>query len=141
MNRLLIFLLLGSFVAACSSTEEQIEEVQKEPEPVETVEETPVPEPDYKFVERYYVQNAIIDNDVDVEDPLAAIRVIQLLDGRNEVLVISSFEDIQEGGKTVNVESWLGIEMPKFSAGTHDIKQAKNVKFYRFYLGEKGPGV
>lgn len=124
-----VFLLL--FVS-CTAPEEQIKleppptEKKKEIAPVEQVRE-------FTFNERYYVRGASIGDPTEVDDPLQAIRVIQLTPGNNEVLVISSFD--REGGTPR--ESWLGIELPSFAPGRYDLSEADNFMFYRFYLGEE----
>ncbi len=118
--------------SACSSTEEQ---VKPEPPPVEK--ETAVkpvePERVFTYTERYYVKGAVIGDPKDVDDPLQAIRVIQLKPGADEVLVISSFD---KQGET-SLETWFGIELPSFAPGTYDLADARKISFYRFYLGEE----
>jgi hypothetical protein len=118
--------------SACSSTEEQ---VKPEPPPIQKETEVkPVePEREFTYTERYYVKNALIGDPTDVDDPLQAIRVIQLKPGTGEVLVISSF-DKQDA---TSLETWFGIELPSFTPGTYDLAKAKKISFYRFYLGEE----
>lgn len=124
----IVLLLLVS----CAAPEEQIKpdpppaEKKKEITPVEQVRE-------YTFTERYYVRDAGIGDPTEVDDPLQAIRVIQLTPGNNEVLVISSFD---REGETPR-ETWLGIELPSFAPGRYDLSGADAFMFYRFYLGEE----
>ena len=75
----------------------------------------------------YYVKGAVIGDPKDVDDPLQAIRVIQLKPGADEVLVISSFD---KQGET-SLETWFGIELPSFAPGTYDLADARKISFYR----------
>lgn len=128
----IVFLFFAIFLVSCASTEEQIPPQAPPVEKKQTIE--PVqPERVYSYTERYYVKNAVIGDPKDVEDPLQAIRVIQLQPGGNEVLVISSFDKLGES----TLETWLGIELPKFEAGKeYDLTNAVRISYYRFYLGE-----
>ncbi|GEM_PF-1251770 len=132
--RAAFFLLPVFMIFSCSSPKEEIKpvEVQVEKTPV-----TPPPPPRvFQFEDRYFVRNASIDLATNIENPLEAIRVIQLKTGPNQVLVISSFEKAGDT-KRAAVETWLGIELPSFSPGTYDLSSAAKVSFYRFVLGEK----
>ncbi|MBE0645024.1 MAG: hypothetical protein IH600_13150 [Bacteroidetes bacterium] len=119
-------------LSACSSTEEQ---VKPEPPPVKKETEIKHVEPVrvFTYTERYYVKGASIGDPTDVDDPLQAIRVIQLKPGTGEVLVVSSF-DKQDA---TSLETWFGIELPSFAPGTYDLAKAKKIAFYRFYLGDE----
>ncbi|MDX9758046.1 MAG: hypothetical protein RBU27_02700 [Bacteroidota bacterium] len=127
-----VLLLAAVFLVSCASTEEQLPPQAPPIEKKRTIE--PVqPERVYSYTERYYVKNAVIGDPKDVDDPLQAIRVIQLQPGGNEVLVISSFDELGE----TTLETWLGIEMPKFEAGKeYDLATATRISYYRFYLGD-----
>ena len=133
MRYSIVLLLVSVFFISCASTEEQLPPQappivkEKKIEPVE-------PERVYSYTERYYVKNAVIGDPKDVNDPLQAIRVIQLEPGGNEVLVISSFDKLGE----TSLETWLGIEMPKFEAGKeYNLSNATRLSYYRFYLGDE----
>ncbi len=133
---LLMTLAASVMIGACSSTEEVV------PEPtVTTTEPPPVvmePEKTYRFDQRYFVRNASIAKPTDVSDPLQALRIIQLNAGANDVLVVSSFDRINENGKDVGLETWFGIEFPPLKPGTYNLADAVKTSFYRFYLGEEG---
>ena len=87
----------------------------------------------YTYNDRYFIPDASIDDATNVDDPLQAIRVIQLKKGANKVLVISSFDKLGE----TSLETWFGIEMPSFAPGSYKIAEAAQLAFYRFYLGEE----
>jgi hypothetical protein len=129
--------VLAMVLWSCSSTKEETvpqPEVKKETPPAVVME----PEKIYRYDQRYLVQDASIDKATKVTDPLQAVRVIQIKPGENQVLVISSFDHVNEDGKDVALETWLGIEMPSFAAGTYNLASAVQTSFYRFYLGESG---
>jgi hypothetical protein len=134
---LVFALALCAFLAAsCSGPREEVTVIKPsiKPEPAAP----PAPPRVFTFEDRYFVRDAAIDNPANVDDPLQAIRVIQLKPGANQVIVISSFDKANEQGKEVALETWLGIEMPSFAPGVYDISKAVNIKFYRFYLGQSG---
>lgn len=117
--------------SACASTEQQLPPQappvakEKEIKPVE-------PEREFTYTERYYVKGATIGDPTKVNDPLQAIRVIQLEPGSGEVLVLNTIDKMNESA----LETWFGIELPSFAPGIHDLAQATKVSFYRFYLGD-----
>jgi hypothetical protein len=127
---------LGIFIASCSSSQQEIAKI--EPEIAKPKLETLPPPRVFAYEDRYFVQDASIDNPANIADPLQAIRVIQLKEGKNAVLVISSFEKVSEDGKDIPTETWMGIEQPSFAPGTYDIARAVKVSFYRFQLGQSG---
>ncbi len=133
----LIALAIAIMFISCSSTKEEIKEVK--PEPVVTP--TKPPEVDtrvFRFDERYFVRDAAIDKETNIEDPLQAIRVIQLKQGNSQVLVISQFENVEENGEKVGYETWMAVEMPSLEMpGKYDVGTARNVRFFRFRLGDK----
>lgn len=125
-----ILLLSLVWLAACSSSKEEIQTVKPE------TQKTPVPIPDvdtrvYDFEDRYFVKDASIDRETNIENPVQALRIIQLKPGSNQVLVISKMDKVDG----VGVETWFGIEQSSFAPGTYDVAKAANVKFYRFVLG------
>ena len=134
MKQLFPLLVIVLLLAACSGSQEEVRETVTE---VKTDTLPPPPEEVivYDFNERYFVRNAAIDDEKEVENPLQALRVIQMKKGTGQVLVISAFED-KDGGK-VKLETWLGIEMPSFAPGRYDLSEATQFRFFRFYLGEK----
>src|SRR5512145_113511 len=98
-------------IAACSAPKEPVKVEETPKEPVAPIaKETPTAKPVYKYTERYFVERAAIAADTDFDDPLQAIRVIQLKDGGNQVLVVSSFDQVKENGKDMGMESWLAVE-------------------------------
>ena len=128
---LLLTVLLG--LAACSGADEDL---KTEAPPVAKKDSVITPPPTarvYTFNERYFIPDASIDEATNVDDPLQAIRVIQLKEGKNQVLVISSFDKLGE----TSLETWFGIELPSFAPGTYQLKDASKINFYRFYLGDK----
>lgn len=125
-------ILLVILLSACSSTQEQVKMVPPEKDETPKI-VPPEPEREFTFNERYFVRDAAIGDPKDVDDPLQAIRVIQLQKGSNQVLVISSFDKV--AGEAM--ETWLGVEMPSFKPGTYKLAKATRVMFYRFFLGEE----
>jgi hypothetical protein len=128
-----ILLILGVLLASCSGTND---EIQTEAPPVAKKDTIITPPPAarvYTFTERYFIPGAEIDAATNVDDPLQAIRVIQLKEGKNNVLVISSFDKLGE----TTLETWFGIELPSFAPGKYMLADAANTAFYRFYLGDK----
>ena len=127
------FLLITLLVlAGCSGAKE---ELKTEAPPVakkDTVVTPPPTERVYTYSERYAIPDATIDEATNVDDPLQAIRVIQLKEGKNSVLVISSFDTL--AGQSL--ETWFGIELPSFAPGSYALADAANAELYRFYLGE-----
>ncbi|MDH7514380.1 MAG: hypothetical protein QHI48_00695 [Bacteroidota bacterium] len=121
-------------VLSCSAPKEEVEPLKVEPiaEPLKP----PEPVREFQFEERYLVRHASIDTSTRVEDPLQAVRVVQLKPGANTVLVISSF-DKSSNTKRAAVETWFAIELPSFEPGTYDLTDAKRLVFHRFFLGEK----
>ncbi len=127
-----LFLPALLLVAACSGTNE---ELKTEAPPVAKKDTIVTPPPTarvYTYNERYFIPDAEIDEATNVDDPLQAIRVIQLKKGTNSVLVISSFDEL--AGQSL--ETWFGIELPSFAPGTYQLADAPKIQFYRFYLGE-----
>ena len=119
-------------LAACSAPEE----IKTEQPPIAKKDSVITPPPAarvYTYNERYFIPEASIDDATNVDDPLQAIRVIQLKKGANKVLVISSFDKLGES----SLETWFGIEMPSFAPGTYELSEATQLAFYRFHLGEK----
>lgn len=119
-------------LAACSAPEE----IKTEQPPIAKKDSIITPPPAtrvYTYNERYFIPNASIDDATNIDDPLQAIRVIQLKKGTNKVLVISSFDKLGEN----SLETWFGIEMPSFAPGSYRISDAAQLAFYRFYLGEQ----
>jgi hypothetical protein len=133
---ILSIVLLSCLLAACSTPEKVVQEAPPEKPAEPIVKELPTTTQVYKYNERYYVKGASIAEDTDFDDPLQAIRVIQIKESRNEVLVISAFDQAKIAGKDVGMESWLAIEMPSFEPGRYDISKAIALKFYRFELGD-----
>lgn len=89
--------------------------------------------------DRYYVKNAKIAAPTAIDEPVQAIRVIQLEPGQHEVLVLFKSEESQQSnGEVAHIETWLGIELPSFEPGTYDLLSASNIQFYKFILSEKG---
>ncbi|MDT8322581.1 MAG: hypothetical protein RRA94_00615 [Bacteroidota bacterium] len=126
---LFTFLLM----VGCSASNE---ELKTEAPPVAKKDSVVTPPPAarvYTYNDRYAISDAAIDEATNVDDPLQAIRVIQLKEGRNSVLVISSFDKLAEQ----SLETWFGIELPSFSPGSYSLADAANIQFYRFYLGDQ----
>ena len=126
-------ILFAILLAACSGSEEQVRMEIPPPKKEEKKITPPPPEREFTFNERYYVRNAEIDDPENINDPLQAIRVIQLKEGNSEVLVISSFDKLAQQ----SMETWFGIEMPSFAPGTYQLTDAERILFYRFYLGDE----
>jgi hypothetical protein len=128
---ILAFLAAAVLFFGCSSTKE---EVNLQPPPVKK-EVRPEKEPPprvFTYTERYWVKNAVIGDPEKLQDPLQAIRVIQLQPGSGEVLV---FSVVETKGETA-LETWFGIELPSFAPGTYDLSEARKISFYHFYLGD-----
>jgi len=128
-----VVLVLSALLAACSAANE---EIKTEAPPVAKKDTLVTPPPAarvYTYSERYFVPDAEIDAATNVEDPLQAIRVIQLKEGKNNVLVVSSYDKLGE----TSLETWFGIELPSFAPGKYMLANASNAAFYRFYLGDK----
>jgi hypothetical protein len=123
-------------IQACSGPKEEIRNI--EPEIARPKMETPPPPRVFKYEDRYFVRGAAIGDPTNVDDPVQAMRVIQVKEGAHAVLVITSFDKTNEDGKDVALETWLGVEMPSFAPGTYDLAKATKVSFYRFYLGQSG---
>jgi hypothetical protein len=121
-------------IAGCSGPKEDIQQIK--PEISKPHIETPPPARVFKYENRYFVRNASIDNPANIDDPLQAIRVIQLKEGPNAVLVISSFDKSDAGSSDAAVGTWLGLEFPSLAPGTYDIARAVKTSFYRFDLGQ-----
>ncbi|MCB2203624.1 hypothetical protein KQI65_02660 [bacterium] len=131
-SRLLLIPILALAIA-CSSANEELKTEAPPPAKKDTLAVPPPPAKVYTFDERYFVPNASIDDATNISDALQAIRVIQLKEGKNSVLVISSFDKLGEQ----SLETWFGIELPSFAPGTYELRDAKNAAFYRFYLGDE----
>ena len=127
-----IFLLLPFviFCVSCSSPKEEVKPVT--PEVQQKLDLPKIDARVFKFEDRYYVKNAAIDKATNIDDPVQALRVIQLKPGANETLVISAFDKVDGEAQ----ETWLGLEFPSLAPGTYDLAKAVEIKFYRFYLGE-----
>ncbi len=126
-----LIVVVAIALAACSGAEEQVAVQQ----PV--VEPTPVKEPVvdtrvFKYTERYAVRGALLAKATNVDDPVQALRVIQLVRGAHDALVISAFD--KEGDTPT--ETWFGIEFPALKPGRYDLEQASAMQFYRFHLGD-----
>ncbi len=125
-------LLLVVLVAAgCSGSDEQV----KADVPVIRIDTIAAPVVDtrvFKYNERYFVRGALLAKATNVDDPVQALRVIQLVKGANDALVISSFDN--DG--PAPTETWLGIEFQSLRVGTLSLEQANALQFYRFYLGD-----
>ncbi|MBL0175080.1 MAG: hypothetical protein IPP94_07420 [Ignavibacteria bacterium] len=135
-RRLFHATLFGAvFLASCSSPKEEIRTVKPETGTVDVT--PPAPPRVFQYEDRYFVRDASIDPSTKVDDPLQAIRVIQLKPGTHDVLVISVFAKEKEAGAEVASETWFGIELPSMAPGTYDLAKAAEVKFYRFHLGDK----
>ncbi len=136
---LIVTIAAIAVLGACSAPKEPVAVDEPPREPAQPIaKETPAAKPVYKYTERYFIEKAAIAADTDFDDPLQAIRVIQIKDGVNQVLVVTSFDQVKENGKDIGMESWLAIEMPAFAIGTYDISNALATKFYRFELGNRG---
>jgi len=125
-------MLFAVLFSACSGSEEQVRMEIPPPKKAEPAVTPPPAEREFTFNERYFITNAAIDDPENIDDALQAIRVIQLKKGANQVLVISSFDRLAD----TSMETWFGIEMPTFAPGTYQLKDAKKLAFYRFYLGD-----
>ena len=126
--------LLTLLIASCSAPMEEVK-----PVPPEVTKETLTPPPPsrvFQFEERYFVREAAIDLETNIEEPLQAIRVIQLKSGTNDVLVISAFDKAEEGRSQAS-ETWFAVEMPTLAPGRYAVSSAKNARFFRFLLGDK----
>ena len=134
MKYLALF-LAAALLASCSAPKEEIRTEKPEVKSVDIT--PPVPTRVFQFEDRYYVKGAAIDKSSNIDDPMQALRVIQIKEGPNDVLVISSFEKIQENGKPMPSETWFGVELPSMAPGVYDLAKAGTVSFYRFYLGDK----
>jgi hypothetical protein len=133
-TRLLPLCLLACGIAAsCSSPREDVKVI---PAPI-AAEPARAPEPErlYKYEDRFFVRHAALAPPTAVDDPLQAIRVIQLKEGEGDVLVISAFGTTTVDGATYNTETWLGIELPSIARGRYDLARNAKLMFYRFILG------
>lgn len=134
---LLIFpLLLCLILFSCSAPKEETKPPVKEEKAPEVISDEPARA--FGITERYYVRSASIAPPTNIEEPLQAIRVIQLQPGANEVLVLFRQEEGVENGESIRYETWLGIEMSSFTPGRYYIGGALQVQFYRFQLAKKG---
>ena len=98
----------------------------------------PPQEPPRRFsiIDRYYVRNAALASPKQIDDPLQAIRVIQLAPGESEVLVLFTMDDPQRDNAHGKVEMWFGIEMKSFSKGTYDFANITHAQFFKFDLSQ-----
>ncbi len=129
--RLAFPLLCLLVVVACSGTEEQV----KTDVPIIRVDTVAAPQIDtrvFKYNERYFVRGALLAKATNFDDPVQALRVVQLVQGAHDALVISSFD---KDGETPT-ETWVGIEFDHIEPGTYSIETATAFQFYRFYLGD-----
>ncbi len=130
-----VILAMFVVIAGCATPPQTVERV--EPPKIER----PVPEPEvdtrvYRYEDRYFVSGAAIDKPTNIDDPMQALRVIQVKEGANQVLVISAFEKAGRDGASRNAETWFGIEMPSFAPGTYDVAKAVKLTYYRFTLDD-----
>lgn len=136
ISALIIWTCLCGFFAACSGSKEEIQRIEPE---LESPDIPSLPQPRvFRYEDRYFVQHASIDDPTKIAEPMQAVRVIQLKEGENAVLVISSFEKLNEGGEDVAQETWFGVEMPSFEPGTYNVSRAVKISYYRFNLGKNG---
>lgn len=128
-------LALVFLMASCSAPVQK--ETKKEEEKPRVEKKEPPPKPrDFTFEQRYFIRDAVIGKSTDIENPFEALRVIQVKEGTNEVLVINKIETRMVQGRKEATETWLGIELPKFEVGkTYDVKNAVRVQYYQFKLG------
>jgi hypothetical protein len=129
---IIVPLFVLAVLAACSGSEEQV----KADVPIIRVDTIAAPAVDtrvFKYNERYYVRGALLAKATNVDDPVQALRVIQLVRGAHEALVISSFEN--DG--PIPTETWFGLEFKTLAPGTYSLDKAEALQFYRFYLGEQ----
>jgi hypothetical protein len=129
---IIVPLFVLAVLAACSGSEEQV----RADVPIIRVDTIAAPAVDtrvFKYNERYYVRGALLAKATNVDDPVQALRVIQLVRGAHEALIISSFEN--DG--PVPTETWLGLEFKTLAPGTYSLDKAEALQFYRFYLGDK----
>ena len=136
-----IFFVISFFISvlfiSCSGPKEEIPPPKEEPKDLGLPLEKP--KPVFMINDRYYVKNATLAPPTAIDDPVQAIRVIQLEAGPHEVLVLFKTEQSQESnGEVVHNETWLGIELPSFAPGTYDLLSAPKIQFYKFLLADKG---
>lgn len=122
------------FFCSCAGSKEET------PPPKVTIKTPTAPpqEPPRRFsiIDRYYVRNATLASPKQIDDPLQAIRVIQLAPGESEVLVLFSMNDPQRDDSQGTVEMWFGIEMKSFSKGTYDLSIIPRAQFFKFDLSQ-----
>ena len=136
-----IFSAVGFFICvcfiSCSGPKEETPPQKEEPKKIVV----PVEKPKATFMinDRYYVKNAQLAPPTAIDDPVQAIRVIQLEPGTHEVLVLFKTDESQaDNGEVVHNETWLGLELPSFAPGTYDLSDASKIQFYKFLLADKG---
>jgi len=127
----LFLMVLSLLFIACSGSEKQVmEEVPIVKE--ETVAPPRIDTRMFKYNERYFVRGALLAAPTNIDDPVQALRVIQLRQGAHDALIISAFDREDQ----TPTETWFGIEYPKVQEGRYDLAEAKAIQFFRFYLGE-----
>ena len=131
--RVIVF-ALALLAGACSAPKEEVKPVIPEVklEPLTP----PPPARVFEFEDRYFVRGASIDLETNIDDPLQAIRVIQIKQGESDVLVISSFEKAGND-RSQATETWFGLELASLAPGRYPLSSAKNARFFRFLLGDK----
>ncbi len=137
LRSIAIFVLFTALLlSSCSAPKQETPPVKVEEKKPEVKIEKPARA--FGVTERYYVKSAVLAPPNKVDDPLQAIRVIQLKQGQHEVLVLFRQEQERVGNEDVRYETWMGIEMPFFAPGTYQISNAQEVQFFRFQLAQKG---
>lgn len=132
-----ITLSFSVLLLSCSGTKEETPPPKPKVEPPTVKVEKP--KRTFEINDLYYVKNAVLVPPTNIDEPLQAIRVIQLEPGKHQVLVLFRTDEVEESdGDIVHYETWLGIELPSFAPGTYDLASAPQIQFYKFYLGEKG---
>jgi hypothetical protein len=129
--RIIIPLFAVFVLLACSAGKEQVE-VDTPVVRVDTIAPPVLDTRVFKYNERYFVRGALLAKATNIDDPVQALRVIQLVRGAHDALIISSFEKEYD----VPTETWLGIEFKTMRPGSYSLQQAEALQFYRFYLGD-----
>lgn len=127
--------VVGVLFISCSGTKEETPPPKVEIKtPLPPVEK---PKRNFAINDRYYVKNAVLASPTKIDDPLQAIRVIQLQEGAGETLVLFTMQEMIVNEELARYETWMGIELPSFAPGVYDIAEAR-VQYYRFFLVKKG---
>lgn len=130
-----VILALFVVIAGCAAPPQTVERV----EPPKIEQPAPKPEVDtrvFRYEDRYFIAGASIDKPTNIDDPMQALRVIQIKEGPNQVLVVSTFERAGRDGASRNAETWFGIEMPSFAPGSYDVSKAVKLAYHRFTLDD-----